>query len=492
MTEAQPTVTPALADPEFRLLGERVSEAMVRLGIPGVAVGVVHGERVLAAGFGVTNVEHPLPVDADTLFSIGSISKSFTATALLRLLPGEPPLGDLPGAVVTQGLDLDAPLRTYLSGLRLADEDATARVTARHLLTHTGGWVGWDEAWAGPRDYGRDALARALPRMAELPQLTSVGEHFSYSNNGYALAGRLLEVLTGRPFDVAVSRLVFEPLGLTRATFFARWAITHRVAVGHLVQEGRAQVHRSTPWGINPVYHAAGGVAATVHEVLRFARLYLDDGVAPGDRRLLTPQTIAASRTPQSSVDGAGTTYGLGWFLRDLGGVQTVAHGGYIDSISLLTLVPAHRFAVAVLANAYPERLDHEITRWALEHYLGLVTPDAKVVERPAEALGEYAGRYTGVARPFDLEVQVEGKALAVRRVSKAPTHAKGPTQAKDPQGGTPSELPSPAERFVFCARDRVVPAADLKGAQFDFLRDPGGRIAWFRYGRQLYPRQSP
>jgi CubicO group peptidase (beta-lactamase class C family) len=108
---------------------------------------------------------------------------------LLRLLRGEPPLGDLPGAPVDQRLDLDAPVRTYLPELCLADGDAAARVTARHLLTHTGGWVGWAEHWAGPRDYGRDALACALPRMVALPQLSPAGELFSYSNNGYVVAG---------------------------------------------------------------------------------------------------------------------------------------------------------------------------------------------------------------------------------------------------------------------------------------------------------------
>jgi CubicO group peptidase (beta-lactamase class C family) len=146
-------------------------------------------------------------------------------------------------------------------------------------------------------------------------------------------------------------------------------------------------------------------VAATVREVLQFARLYLEGGIAPDGRRLLTPETVAAARTPQVTVDGAGTAYGLGWFLSELGGVQTMAHGGYLDSISLLTLVPAHRFAVAVLANATPVRLDHEITRWALEHYLGLVAPDPDVVDLPAATLGEYAGRYLGVLRRFDLDV---------------------------------------------------------------------------------------
>lgn len=199
----------------FRGLGEQVTAAMERLHIPGVAVGIVRGVEEYETGFGVTNVEHPLPVDADTLFSIGSITKAFTATALMRLLPSAsphsslpPPLGGPGGFGEGQRLDLDAPIWTYLPDLKLADEDVAARATMRQLLTHTGGWVGWAMNWSGPRDYGRDALARALPKMAQIPQLAPLGELFSYSNNGYVLAGRVLEILTGRPFDTAVTRLV--------------------------------------------------------------------------------------------------------------------------------------------------------------------------------------------------------------------------------------------------------------------------------------------
>src|SRR5215212_5884969 len=102
---------------------------MEAVGIPGVAIGLLDRGEESVRGLGVTSVEHPLEVDGDTLFQIGSITKTFTGTAVMRL--------------VEQGrLELDAPVRTYLPELRLKDEEAAARATMRHLLTHTGGWVG--------------------------------------------------------------------------------------------------------------------------------------------------------------------------------------------------------------------------------------------------------------------------------------------------------------------------------------------------------------
>src|SRR6476660_7154291 len=105
-------------------LGEQVAAAMEKYAVPGVALGIVHGDDEHMAGFGVTNIEQPLPVDADTLFQIGSTTKTITATIAMRL--------------VEQGtLDLDAPIRTYLRALRLQDADVAARVIFLHVLAHT-------------------------------------------------------------------------------------------------------------------------------------------------------------------------------------------------------------------------------------------------------------------------------------------------------------------------------------------------------------------
>src|SRR5947207_13215659 len=128
MDTGEPTVVAESSTSIFGRLGAFVQEEMERLHVPGVAIGVVHDGEEYADGFGVTSVENPLPVDADTLFQIGSTTKTFTGTAAMRL--------------VDRGrLDLDAPLRIYLPKLRLAGRRVAGRVTLRHLLNHTGGWV---------------------------------------------------------------------------------------------------------------------------------------------------------------------------------------------------------------------------------------------------------------------------------------------------------------------------------------------------------------
>jgi CubicO group peptidase (beta-lactamase class C family) len=115
----------------FRAVAEALMAAMTATGTPGAALGILADGREVHATFGMDRVEGGVPVTADTLFQIGSITKTFTGTAVMRL--------------VDEGaLDLDATVRTYLPDLRLENEDVAARVTLRHLLTHTGGWWGVD------------------------------------------------------------------------------------------------------------------------------------------------------------------------------------------------------------------------------------------------------------------------------------------------------------------------------------------------------------
>src|SRR5690606_32934919 len=151
----------------------------------GVAVGILHDSRERMAGIGFTSVENPLPVTADTLFQIGSTTKTITGTILMQL--------------VEKGLlDLDEPVRTYLPELRLADKAAEEGVTPRHLITHMGGWMG--DYFSDTGD-GDDALTRYVAEMAELPQVTPTGSIWSYNNAGFGLAGRLIEVITGNSYE---------------------------------------------------------------------------------------------------------------------------------------------------------------------------------------------------------------------------------------------------------------------------------------------------
>src|SRR5438045_5262265 len=203
---------------------------MSRYHVPGVAIGMLQAGDEGDAAYGVTSLEHPLPVDADTLFQIASITKTMTATVVMRL-------------VERGALDLDAPIRRYLPEFNLRDDDVAKRATLRHFVTHTGGWLG--DCFA---DFGRgdDALARYVAAMAELEQLTPLGEIWHYSNSSFAVLGRLIEVVTGQTYEAAVRELLFITLGMARSCFDADDAITHRVAAGHVILAEQPRVAR--PW----------------------------------------------------------------------------------------------------------------------------------------------------------------------------------------------------------------------------------------------------
>ena len=450
----------------FAELEAFVVQAMDRLWVPGVALGVLHDGEERAAGFGVTSVEHPLPVDPDTLFQIGSTTKTFTGTAAMQL--------------VERGLlDLDAPVRTYLPELRLADEEVAARVTMRHLFTHTAGWVG---DYFGDTGQGDDALARMVERLADLPQLTPLGEVWSYNNAGFYLAGRVLEVLAGKPYEAVIASQVFAPLGMERSFFFAGDAITHRCAVGHIVdvaKDGPPKVAR--PWPLARAAHPAGGIASSVRDQFRYARFWLGDGTAPDGTRLLRRESVDEMRRPAVSRGKGEGHVGVTWQLRDVGGVRLVQHGGATHGqLSAFVTAPERGFAITVMTNgSRGGELHGEVVKRALAHYLGVSEPDPEPIAVPGAALAEYVGRYGTPLSDRQIGIEDGSLVLQVRPKGGFPTPASKP-------GPTP-----PPTRLAFCGADWLV-ALDppFKDARGEFLRGADGRIAWFRFGGRAAPRQ--
>jgi CubicO group peptidase (beta-lactamase class C family) len=263
-------------DPEttWERLGEFVTQTMERKNVPGVSVGILHRGEAATAGFGVTSVAHPLVVTDETLFQIGSITKTFTGTAIMRL-------------VETDKLDLDATVRTYLPDFRVADEAASAQATVRHLLTHMGGWVGdlFHDTGAG-----NDALASYVAAMADLEQLAPIGTVWSYNNAAFCLAGRIIEVVMEQSYREALKALVLEPLKLRNSYLNPVDVMTHRFAVGHNVGEDGPQI--AHPWPIPRASNPAGGIACDVRDLLRYARFHLGDGAGRGAER--DPVALAA------------------------------------------------------------------------------------------------------------------------------------------------------------------------------------------------------
>src|SRR5262249_30632002 len=181
-------------------------------------------------------------------------------------------------------LDLDAPVRRYLPELQLSDPDAAARVTLRHLLTHTSGLPANHFVALGGGD---DALARYVGELASLPLVLPLGLYPSYSNPAFPRAGRGLEVAPGLTYEAAVQDLVLDPLGMTRTFFFAGDAIRHAVSVGHLLVDDQPRV--VYPWAWPRPANAHGGLVSSVRDQLRYARFWLGDGTAPDGTRLLSP-----------------------------------------------------------------------------------------------------------------------------------------------------------------------------------------------------------
>jgi CubicO group peptidase (beta-lactamase class C family) len=436
----------------FDRVCDAISASMEETQTPGAAVGLLHEGEEHVAGFGVTSLENPLEVRPDTLFQTGSITKTFTGTAAMRL-------------VESGVLDLDAPVRTYLPELKLSDEDVAARVTTRHLLTHTGGWIGdYFEDFGS----GEDALARICDSMSTLPQLTPLGDVWSYNNAGFYLAGRVIEVVAGKPYEQAVHDLVLEPLGLEHTFFFADDVMTRRFAVGHhRSEDGPPAVAR--PWEIGRAHHPAGGLASTVGDLLRYARFHLGDGEG-----VLARASLDAMQTSQLEVGSIFEHIGITWAISDRTGARILGHGGGTNGqISFFFFAPGHDFACAVLTNHQRGNEVVAAARGAALPAIGANEPEREALDIAAD---EYLGAYTSAL--FDVELKREDERLVLV------TTGKGGFPKKD----SPPMPSPPPSTVAFYAPDRLF-ATDGPQGEAEFLRAPDGSIAWFRVGGRIMSR---
>ena len=296
-------------------------DEIARLQVPGASVGVLYDGVIYAGGVGVTNVEHPLPVTAETLFQIGSTSKTVTATALMQL-------------VEEQRVDLDAKVRAYLPDFRLQSESDAARLTVRDLVTHHTGYVG-DYF----RDTGRgdDAIARIVAKMANSPQLVPAGSLFSYSNAAFYVLSHIIQTIRGKPFEDVIRERVFAPLGMRTSFYFPEDCMTYRVATGHIVtREGPKIARRWHMWRSGA---GGGGVISNAVDQMRYAALHLGRRSRIGaefTRRRGDAARAARGRQHVRSI-------GVSWMLDHAGGGhRLVKHGGATNGhLSSYEMVPS-------------------------------------------------------------------------------------------------------------------------------------------------------
>lgn len=464
---AQSPRPPAVRDDaRFEPLVKLAESRMREHGVPGAALGILHNGSLMVRGIGVTNVEDPLPVTAHTVFPIASISKTFASTAAMRLVEQEK-------------LDLRAPVRTYLPDFRVRDENVSRSVTVWHLLTHTGGWEG---QVSGP-NRGEDTLRNFVASITDLMQVAPPEAAWSYNNAGFSIAGRVIEAVTGTSINRAIRDLVFEPLGLEHAGTTAGDFITQRFAAGHTSRDGAPALVRP----FSPATSVtAGGVGLCITDLMAYARFHMGDGTA-GGARVLTRTALEQLRTPQLRKQSTDDDIGIGWHLRNVGGLRTASHGGTLSGhILLLEIVPERNFAFAMLTNANSGwRVIQDVEREALKSYLGVgYAPNQAIAHRglvetlpwvtPVDEQPDFAPYVGTYVRPNNsVLVRAEGGRLLVQDRSSS------------------GRLDTPAPIAFFGPDRAIVIDGQDRGQTIEFIRDAAGRVSWVRVVGRVAVRQE-
>lgn len=390
----------AAQQPRYAELERVVLAELEETKTPGAVVAIVQGATIVyQKGFGVSNVETAQSVAPEMLFRIGSMTKMYTAAALVSL--------------AEEGkIDLNAPIGKYLEGL----PPRLASVTAHQLMSHTAGLAD-GAALIGKHD--ESALAEEVRGYKDSMFFTDPGAVFSYANPGFVIAGYLVERLAGAPYSKAVQKRVLDPLKMARTTFQPTMAMTYPFSVGHAGNEGvAARVLR--PMEDNSQIWPVGFLFSNAPDLARFAIAFMNGGQIDG-KPALSAKLIERLSTPnalvQSQLEGS---YGYGLIMRDYRGVRLVEHGGTTGSFaSDFVMAPAQRVAVIVLANRNMHLM--KTAEKALEIMLPLAPkpPEPEPLKFTERELEEYVGRYAQDANrrpPIEFELVRAGEGLALKQ----------------------------------------------------------------------------
>lgn len=401
--------------------------------VPGLAVAVIQGDRVIVAeGFGLRDVEQRQPVTPETVFAAGSVTKAFTALTV--------------GLLTEEGkLDWDRPVRTYLPDFRLRDPYASERVTPRDLLSHRTGLPGHDLMW-----YGSPASrAELLGHLAELEGSADLRSRFQYQNLMYLGAGALIEKAAGRRWEDVVRDRLLSPLGM-RASSLSLEALrgVENRASPYERRGGGGGVAKVPVRSLDAIA-PAGSLNTNVVDLAKWVRLQLGDGRFEG-KRVVAESTLRETQTPQIIVRDPSLTrlfldegqpyllYGLGWYVQPYRGHNLIHHGGNIDGFTaFVSLLPQDGLGVVVLSNLGQTYLPYALAFHVYDRLLGLPARDwsgffrarrqeldtatesqrkaeeeeRKLGTRPSHPIEEYAGLYQHPAYG-DLRIVRQGMGL--------------------------------------------------------------------------------
>jgi len=371
-----------------------IAQSMKAWQVPGLAIAIVEDDRVvLLRGYGVREVDGNDAVDAETVFAIGSITKSFTATAL--------------GMLVAEGkLDWDDPATRHLPSLTLHDPYVTRNLTVRDLLTHRTGLPRGDFIWYGT-NHTRDQI---LARLRFLEPESGFRERFGYQNLMYLAAGQIIPNVDAYSWDGFMREKIFVPLGMRRSST-STLALTGvgNKATPHVLREDAVA---SIPWRNLDNVAPAGAINANVTDMAQWLRFNLGEGRFDGSplldaevyRELVTSQMVlrVEGRYAYFFYDARTASYGLGWFIHDHYGAHVVSHGGAIDGMrSEMALLPEQNRGLVILTNMEDNLLPVALRNRLVDHWLG---------REPRDWSGDLLGIYRRLFEARDREAEARAK----------------------------------------------------------------------------------
>ncbi len=365
-------MAPARAqDRDFGVVDDYIQALMAEYDVAGTSIALVEdGSVVYTQGYGVRSTTTGDPVTPDTLFCIGSVTKSVTAAGIELL--------------VDQGqLDLDTPIIEYVPDFKLSDPDATAKLTLRHLLAQTSGLPGTDAAWYLGNLADQQAV---LDHIATLPLTAQPGEKYQYDNYNYVLAGHVLEQVTGQTWEDFIREQLFAPLDMRSAAFDVpsmqaspNFAAPHTMDLRNGLQP---MPFRETLDLIAP----AGALNLSVNDLAQYMLFQLGDGSPVMAQARLDEMHTQQAAFPTADAQQDQTTfmsvgYSLGWMNGFFRGYPLVWHNGSIDGYyTFVLMVPPLHLGIAVLTNTQgPSELMSQVAALALMRWMTEDTLDTQI-----------------------------------------------------------------------------------------------------------------
>jgi D-alanyl-D-alanine carboxypeptidase len=374
----------------IRRVDELVTAALKQPGAVGFSVAAARGDTiVLAKGYGLAEVEHDVAASADTMFRIGSITKQYTAAAIMRLYE--------------QGkLGLDDDMHKFLPDFPTQDHT----VTIRHLLTHTSGIHSYtsDGEFMQNRTGLELTHEQLLAEFKDDPFDFAPGEKWAYNNSGYYLLGMIIEKISGKPYGQYVQDEFFTPLKLTRTRYDSTSEVIKNRAQGYRTEGDKLLNDQSMAMSIPG---GAGGLIASAQNMVRWQMALTTGHVVSQDsfKQMCTPVTLS---------DGKTRDYGFGLAMKAYRDQPWIGHGGGIFGFnSMMVYFPDHHLHIAVISNGQ-NAPSAALLNTIADVALGLPKDEIRDLVLTAEQMRRYLGTYKLADVPLEAKVFIrDGKLFA-------------------------------------------------------------------------------